>query len=50
MQNISQEITELRKNAVRREQEKKEMEDVVEQEKLSEIRSEYSCPALCNNC
>ncbi|KAA6409676.1 MAG: FACT complex subunit spt16 [Lasallia pustulata] len=39
MQNISQEITELRKNAVRREQEKKEMEDVVEQEKLSEIRN-----------
>lgn len=50
MQNISQEITELRKNAVRREQEKKEMEDVVEQEKLSEIRSEYLYHVLCNNC
>lgn len=50
MQNISQEITELRKNAVRREQEKKEMEDVVEQEKLSEIRSECFCRLLRNNC
>lgn len=50
MQNISQEITELRKNAVRREQEKKEMEDVVEQEKLSEIRSERSCRLLCHSC
>ena len=39
MQDISEQITELRKNAVRREQEKKEMEDVVEQDKLSEIRS-----------
>ena len=39
MQEISQQITELRKNAVRREQEKKEMEDVVEQDKLVEIRS-----------
>ena len=41
MQDISQQITELRKNAVRREQEKKEMEDVVEQDKLSEIRSKF---------
>lgn len=39
MQEISQQITELRKNSVRREQEKKELEDVVEQDKLSEIRS-----------
>ena len=39
MQDISQQITELRKNSVRREQEKKELEDVVEQDKLSEIRS-----------
>ena len=39
MQEISEQITELRKNAVRREQEKKEMEDVVEQDKLAEIRS-----------
>lgn len=35
---ISAQITELRKSAVRREQEKKEMEDVVEQDKLIEIR------------
>lgn len=39
MQDIAEQITELRKNMVRREQEKKEMEDVVEQDKLSEIRS-----------
>ncbi|MCJ1257673.1 FACT complex subunit spt16 [Lignoscripta atroalba] len=39
MQEISEQITELRKNAVRREQEKKEMEDVVEQDKLAEIRN-----------
>lgn len=36
---VAQDITELRKNALRREQEKKEMEDVVEQEKLVEIRN-----------
>lgn len=36
---VAQDITELRKNALRREQEKKEMEDVVEQDKLVEIRS-----------
>ena len=41
MQDISQQITELRKNSVRREQEKKELEDVVEQDKLSEIRSRF---------
>ncbi|KAI9840120.1 MAG: FACT complex subunit spt16 [Thelocarpon superellum] len=39
MQDISQQITELRKNALKREQEKKEMEDVVEQDKLVEIRN-----------
>lgn len=39
LQDISTQITELRKNAVRREQEKKELEDVVEQDKLIEIRS-----------
>lgn len=39
MEEIAQQITELRKNAVRREQEKKEMEDVVEQDKLAVIRS-----------
>lgn len=36
---VAQDITELRKNALRREQEKKEMEDVVEQDKLIEIGS-----------
>ena len=40
MQEIAQNITDLRKNAVRREQEKKEMEDVVEQDKLAVIRSQ----------
>ncbi|MCJ1350719.1 MAG: FACT complex subunit spt16 [Icmadophila ericetorum] len=39
LQDIETQITELRKNMVRREQEKKEMEDVVEQDKLSEIRN-----------
>jgi nucleosome binding factor SPN SPT16 subunit len=39
MQDISDAITNLRKSMVRREQEKKDMEDVVEQDKLSEIRS-----------
>ncbi len=42
MQDISQQITELRKTSVRREQEKKELEDVVEQDKLVEIRSTTS--------
>ncbi|KAJ9236799.1 hypothetical protein DTO169E5_5569 [Paecilomyces variotii] len=36
---VAQDITELRKTALRREQEKKEMEDVVEQDKLIEIRN-----------
>lgn len=36
---IAKDITELRKNALRREQVKKQMEDVVEQDKLIEIRS-----------
>ena len=36
---VAAQITELRKSAVRREQEKKEMEDVVEQDKLIEIRN-----------
>lgn len=39
MEDIATQITDLRKNAVRREQEKKEMEDVVEQDKLTVIRS-----------
>ncbi|KAI9670136.1 MAG: FACT complex subunit spt16 [Caeruleum heppii] len=39
MHEISQQITELKKNALNREKEKKEMEDVVEQDKLVEIRN-----------
>ncbi|KAL9125145.1 MAG: hypothetical protein Q9217_005602 [Psora testacea] len=39
MSDIAQQITDLRKNAVRREQEKKELEDVVEQDKLIEMRN-----------
>ncbi|KAI4145361.1 MAG: hypothetical protein L6R39_003823 [Caloplaca ligustica] len=39
MELIAEQITNLRKNAVRREQEKKELEDVVEQDKLVEVRS-----------
>ncbi|KAF2220252.1 FACT complex subunit spt16 [Elsinoe ampelina] len=39
MDNIVQQVTEMKKSAVRREQEKKEMEDVVEQDKLVEIRN-----------
>ena len=45
MQDIAQQITDLRKAAVRREAEKKQLEDVVEQDKLVEIRSK-SIPAL----
>jgi nucleosome binding factor SPN SPT16 subunit len=41
MQDIAEQITELRKNMTRREAEKKELEDVVEQDKLTEIRSKY---------
>lgn len=43
---VAQDITELRKTALRREQEKKELEDVVEQDKLVEIRSTLLCPPL----
>ncbi len=43
MSDIATQITELRKSSLRREQEKKDMEDVVEQDKLVEIRSENSC-------
>ena len=41
MDNIVQRINDLKKEAVRKDQQKKEMEDVVEQDKLVEIRSEY---------
>lgn len=39
MESIKDQITEMKKAAVRKEQEKKDMEDVVEQEKLIEIRN-----------
>ncbi len=39
MEEITRQITELKKNVTRKEQEKKNMEDVVEQDKLVEIRS-----------
>ncbi|KAL8704867.1 MAG: hypothetical protein Q9201_001983 [Fulgogasparrea decipioides] len=39
MDAIAQQITDLRKSAVRKEQEKKELEDVVEQDKLVEVRN-----------
>lgn len=42
---VAQDITELRKNALRKEQVKKEMEDVVEQDKLVEIRSKPLLPS-----
>lgn len=38
MADITEQITELKKSSVRKEQEKKEMEDVIEQDKLQEIR------------
>ena len=39
MESIKDQITDMKKAAVRKEQEKKDMEDVVEQEKLIEIRN-----------
>lgn len=39
METVKEQITEMKKAAVRREQEKKDMEDVVEQDKLIEIRN-----------
>jgi len=39
MADITEQITELKKSSNRREQEKKEMEDVVEQDKLTEIKN-----------
>ncbi|KAL8745327.1 MAG: hypothetical protein Q9190_002538 [Brigantiaea leucoxantha] len=48
METIARDITELRKNSVRREQEKKELEDVVEQDKLVEVRNRK--PMRMDNC
>ncbi|KAI9708942.1 MAG: FACT complex subunit spt16 [Bogoriella megaspora] len=39
MEDITNQITELKKSVVKKEQEKKQMEDVVEQDKLVEIRA-----------
>lgn len=39
MENVKDQITDMKKAAVRKEQEKKEMEDVIEQDKLVEIRN-----------
>jgi nucleosome binding factor SPN SPT16 subunit len=41
LQDIANQISNMKRDAVKREQEKKEMEDVVEQDKLVEIRSKY---------
>ena len=46
---IATQISNLKRDAVKKEQEKKDMEDVVEQDKLSEIRSRffrYTCQTL----
>jgi nucleosome binding factor SPN SPT16 subunit len=41
LQDIANQIANMKKDAVKREQEKKDMEDVVEQDKLIEIRSKW---------
>nr|POF05416.1 fact complex subunit spt16 [Quercus suber] len=47
MEDVKDQITEMKKMAVRKEQEKKDMEDVVEQDKLVEIRNRR--PARMDN-
>lgn len=47
LQEIANQIGNMKKDAVKREQEKKEMEDVIEQEKLIEIRNRR--PAFVDN-
>lgn len=42
MQDVATQITDLRKSAVRREQEKKELADVVEQDKLTVVRGQLN--------
>lgn len=44
MEQIAKQITELKKESVRREQEKKQMEDVVEQDKLITVKSKSPNP------
>ncbi|PNY28236.1 FACT complex subunit SPT16 [Tolypocladium capitatum] len=41
---IATQISNMKRDAVKREQEKKDMEDVVEQDKLMEIRSKFPAP------
>lgn len=51
LQEIANQIGNMKKDAVKRDQEKKEMEDVVEQDKLVEIRSKFyvvGCMDLAN--
>lgn len=43
---IANQIANIKKEAVKKEQEKKDMEDVVEQDKLTEIRSKHSLSVL----
>lgn len=49
VETLVKQITELKKEANKREQEKKEMADVVEQDSLVEIKGTYQprCPASC---
>ena len=43
-QDIATQIANMKRDAVKKEQEKKDMEDVVEQDKLVEIRSKFYSP------
>jgi nucleosome binding factor SPN SPT16 subunit len=47
LQDIANQIGNMKRDAAKREQEKKDMEDVVEQDKLIEIRSESNLAARC---
>lgn len=49
LQDIANQIGNMKKDAVKREQEKKEMEDVVEQDKLIEIRSKIHEDFQCSH-
>ena len=47
---IANQISNLKRESVKKEQEKKDMEDVVEQDKLVEIRSKDRSPSRCQFC
>lgn len=47
LQDIANQIGNMKRDATKREQEKKELEDVVEQEKLVEIRSKFVLQVAC---